>query len=163
MIKIFLSSLKKTSLQRKLRQTKCLLFNFWMLKFTVCGVPGPPGWWDEHSVFLCEASYKYDGLIWPLSVATYSIKNKSVTKRGIVKSRGRPFDPVIFFLLSSIVLWEYTIVMNYGNPASVSPFIYWGLTLKRSIRLGLKLYQKQPNGTCQFGEIGYWSFLSFKN
>ena len=33
-VKYFLSSPQKTCHQRKLRQTKCLLFNFWMMKLT---------------------------------------------------------------------------------------------------------------------------------
>ena len=32
---IFSHSLRKTCHQRKLRQTKCLLFNFWVIQFTV--------------------------------------------------------------------------------------------------------------------------------
>ena len=57
---IFSRSLKKTSHQRKLRQTKCLLFNFWMIKLTKttilpnCEVPNGFFWYNckfYHSKF----------------------------------------------------------------------------------------------------------------
>ena len=126
-------SLKKPWRQRKLRQTKCLLFNFWMVKLTK--TPILPNWTSKVRLLLSK-KYLFLHLTSPLALMSKFKVRKSTPTKSLYTSI--PFIKLNIGIFTYSLIWrvQWRIHVNIHITRSHFTFVKRGNVGRKFWRKG---------------------------